>query len=75
MHATGAGLPDQLAFELGLGIDIVAVRGSGATTARVQLLRRAQAAPDYWDRKQLVIWCFAAQELTESDSWRIALVQ
>ena len=74
MHATGAGLPDQLAFELGLPIDLVAVRGSGATAARVNLLRRAQADPEYWSRKQLVIWCFAAREFTESDGWRIVPV-
>ena len=71
MHATGAGLPDQLAFELGLPLDLVAVRGSGATPARINLLRRAQADPEYWSRKQLVIWCFAARELTESDGWRL----
>ena len=71
MHATGAGLPDQLAFELGLPLDLVAVRGSGATPARVNLLRRAQADRSYWSRKRLVIWCFAARELTESDGWRL----
>jgi alginate O-acetyltransferase complex protein AlgJ len=75
MHATGAGLPDQLAFELGLGLDVVAVRGSGATPARVNLLRRAQSAPGYWDRKRLVIWCFAARELTESDGWRLVPIR
>ena len=71
MHATGAGLPDQLAYTLGLPVDLVAVRGSGATAARVNLLRRAQADPEYWSRKRLVIWCFAARELTESDGWRL----
>ena len=71
MHAAGAGLPDQLAFELGLPLDLVAIRGSGATAARVKLLRRAQADPEYWSRKRLVIWCFAARELTESDGWRL----
>ena len=70
MHSVGAGLPDQLAFQLGLPLDLVAVRGSGATPARVNLLRRAQADPGYWSRKRLVIWCFAARELTESDGWR-----
>ena len=71
MHATGAGLPDQLAFTLGLPVDLVGVRGSGATPARVNLLRRAQADSGYWQRKRLVIWCFAARELTESDGWRL----
>ncbi|MDO9542714.1 MAG: hypothetical protein Q7J98_10385 [Kiritimatiellia bacterium] len=66
----GAGLPDQLAFELGLPVDPVAVRGSGATPARVNLMRRAQQKKDYWINKKCVIWCFAAREFTESDGWR-----
>jgi len=70
MHARGAGLADQLAWELGFAIDLVGVRGSGATAARINLLRRAQATPEYWTHKRLVIWCFAARELTESDGWR-----
>lgn len=70
MHAEGAGLADQLAFELGFPVDLVGVRGSGATAARINLLRRAQADPDYWTHKKLVIWTFAAREFTESDGWR-----
>ena len=71
MHAVGAGLADQLAFELGLAVDLVAVRGAGSTAARLNLRRRAQSDPTYWDGKRLVIWCFAARELTESDGWRL----
>ena len=71
MHATGSGLADQLAFELGVPVDLVAVRGSGATPARVNLLRRTQRYPDYWSRKRVVIWCFAAREFTESDGWSL----
>ena len=71
MHATASGLADQLAFELGIAVELVAVRGSGATPARVNLLRRAQRDPDYWSGKRLVIWCFAARELTESDGWSL----
>ena len=70
MHAEGAGLADQLAFDLGFPVDLVGVRGSGATAARINLLRRAQADLDYWAKKKLVIWCFAAREFTESDGWR-----
>lgn len=70
MHAVDSGLADQLALELGLPVDLVAVRGSGATAARVNLFRRAQANPRYWDNKRLVIWCFAAREFTEADGWR-----
>ncbi len=71
MHAEGAGFADQLALELGFAVDLVGVRGSGATAARINLLRRARQTPDYWSNKKLVIWCFAARELTESDGWRI----
>ena len=68
MHAAGAGLADQLAFELGIPIDVVAVRGSGATPARVNLLRNARRQ-GYIENKKLVIWCFAAREFTEADGW------
>jgi alginate O-acetyltransferase complex protein AlgJ len=69
MHTSGAGLADQLAYELGFPVDLVAVRGAGATPARVNLLRRAQSDRRYWDGKRLVIWCFSAREFTESDGW------
>lgn len=70
MHAEGAGLADQLALEFGFAVDLVGVRGSGATAARINLLRRAQAKPEYWANKRIVIWVFAAREFTESDGWR-----
>jgi len=70
MHARDAGLPDQLALELGFPVDLAGVRGSGATPARVNLLRRAQKDPDYWKKKKLVIWCFASREFTQSDGWK-----
>jgi hypothetical protein len=70
MFARDAGLADQLALELGFSVDLVAVRGSGATPARINLLRRAQKNPDYWSGKKVVIWCFGAREFTESDGWR-----
>ncbi len=75
MHAVGAGLPDQLAFELGVPVDLVAVRGSASTAARVNLFRRAQRDPDYWSGKRLVIWCFAAREFTEGDGWPIVPIR
>lgn len=70
MQTRDAGLPDQLALELGFPVDLAAVRGSGATPARVNLLRRAQKDPNYWKKKKLVIWCFAAREFTQSDGWK-----
>ena len=74
MHARGAGLPDQLAAELGFAVDLIAVRGSGATPARVNLLRRARRDTGYLKTKKLVIWCFAAREFTESDGWAMVPV-
>ncbi len=62
MHATGAGLADQLALELGFAVDLVGVRGSGATPARINLARR----PGGLAGKKLVVWCFGARELSEA---------
>ncbi|HEY3964428.1 MAG TPA: hypothetical protein VGM05_07700 [Planctomycetaceae bacterium] len=65
--ARGAGLPDHLALRLGIAVDLIGVRGSGATTARIELLRRK----DNLEGKKLVIWCFSFREFTESPTgWR-----
>ena len=71
MHGRGAGLADQLAYELGRPVELIGVRGSGATPARVNLFRRAGRDPDYWEGKRAVVWVFAAREFTESDGWRL----
>ena len=70
MQAKGAGLADQLALELGFGVDVIAVRGSGATPARVNLSRRVRKESDYLGKKKLVIWCFTVREFTESSGWQ-----
>lgn len=70
MHTKGAGLADQLALELGFPIDLIGVRGSGATPARINLYRRGKKA-GYLDKKKAVVWCFSAREFTESDGWRL----
>jgi alginate O-acetyltransferase complex protein AlgJ len=75
MHARGAGLASQLAYELQLPIDLLAVRGSGATPARISLYRRAKADRDYLKRKKLIVWCFSAREFTESTGWRPLPIQ
>ena len=75
MHARGAGLADQLACELGFAVDLVAVRGSGATPARLNLFRRAQRDADYWEQKRVVVWCFSVREFTESDGWRVLPIE
>ncbi|MEX0887253.1 MAG: hypothetical protein WD009_12535 [Phycisphaeraceae bacterium] len=66
MHASGAGLVDHLAARLGLPLDLIAVRGSGATPSRLQLLRRR----DELAGKRVVIWCLSVREYTQGDGWR-----
>ena len=66
MHAEGAGLPDHLAHQLGFPVDVVAVRGSGATPSRLNLFRRR----DNLKGKRLVIWCLSVREFTEGQGWR-----
>ena len=74
MHAKGAGLADQLALELGFAVDLIGVRGSGATPARTNLYWRGKTA-GYLDKKKAVVWCFSAREFTESDGWRLVPVK
>ena len=70
MHAVDAGLADQLAADLGMPIDCLGVRGSGATPARLSLMRRARADAGYLPGKKVIVWCFTAREFTESQGWR-----
>jgi alginate O-acetyltransferase complex protein AlgJ len=71
MHGSGAGLADQLALELGFPVDVVGVRGSGATPARINLLRRK----DNLAGKKIVLWCFSEREFTEATGgWRLVPV-
>ncbi len=75
MYARGAGLSDQLAFSLAGPVDVIGVRGSGATPARLSLYRKVQRTGSYWSGKKVVIWCFAAREFTESDGWRVLPIE
>ncbi len=75
MYARGAGITDQLAFSLAMPIDVIGVRGSGATPARLSLYRKVQRSPDYWEGKKVVVWCFAAREFTETDGWRVLPIE
>ena len=70
MHAQGAGLPDHLAYRLGFHVDVVAVRGSGATPSRLNLFRRR----DKMRGKRVVIWCLSVREFTEGQGWRLVPV-
>ncbi len=70
MHATGAGFADELALRTGIVPDVMGVRGSGATPARINLLRKNNANPEYLKNKKVVIWLFSAREFTETTGWR-----
>lgn len=70
MHVQGAGLPDHLADQLGFRVDVVAVRGSGATPSRLNLFRRR----DKMRGKRVVVWCLSVREFTEGQGWRLVPV-
>ena len=65
--AEKSGLLDQLAYEIGFAPDLIGTRGSGATSVRISLYRRARKDPEYLAKKKMIVWCFAAREFTESD--------
>jgi hypothetical protein len=72
MYAAGAGLADQLAYELGFAPDLIGVRGSGSTASRVNVYRKAKNDPTYLSGKKAVIWCLTVREFTEStDGWKL----
>ena len=65
--AEKSGLLDQIAYEAGFAPDLIGTRGSGSTSVRISLYRRARKDPGYLARKKMIVWCFAAREFTESD--------
>lgn len=70
LHAKGAGLFDHLSAELGFPVDLLGVRGSGVTPARIKLFQRAKQDGSYLNGKKALIWCFAAREFTGSGGWK-----
>lgn len=70
MHAASAGLPEQVALALQYPVDVLAVRGSGATAARVSLARRVRSNPGWLKDKKAVVWCLGAREFTQADTWK-----
>ncbi|OGR17973.1 MAG: hypothetical protein A2X81_15150 [Desulfobacterales bacterium GWB2_56_26] len=70
LHAKGAGLFDHLSAELGFPVDLLGVRGSGVTPARIKLFQRVKQDGGYLSGKKALIWCFAAREFTGTGGWR-----
>ena len=62
-----SGLLDQVTYEVGFAPDLIGTRGSGSTSVRISLYRRARKDPGYLAKKKVIVWCFAAREFTESD--------
>ena len=70
---TDAGLADQLACELQVGVQAIAVNGGGASAARQRLFR--DLASGRWSLTQcrVVIWQFAERELSEGN-WPLLMI-
>ena len=66
MHCQGAGLLDQLQFELQSRVDHYGQKGSGTVQARKALYGKVRSAPGFWEGKKLVIWVFSCREFTQS---------
>ena len=69
MHTMSGGITDHLMGRLGIAIDRMASRASGAHTARVDIARRAVADKEMWGKKKVFIWCFSAREFSLG-TWR-----
>jgi len=70
LHSSGAGLLDQLSNKLGFAMDLIGVRGSGATPSRIKLYQRSRKDSSFLEKKKTIIWCLSARELTGSGGWR-----
>lgn len=70
LHSKGAGLFDHLSANLGFPVDLLGVRGSGATPGRIKLYQRSRKDPDYLDKKKIIVWGLSVRELTGIGGWR-----
>ena len=70
LHSSGAGLFDQLSADIKFPVDLLGVRGSGATPSRIKLYQRSRKDKLFLKKKRIVIWCLSARELTGSGGWR-----
>ena len=73
LFAEKAGIASLLAASLKMPIDVVGVRGSGATPARINLYRKSKQDAAYLQNKKTVVWCFAAREFTEASGWNASV--
>lgn len=64
-----AGIASLLSANIGQPVEVVGVRGSGATPSRINFFRKSKADKNYLKGKKVVVWCFAAREFTEATAW------
>ncbi|WP_106831682.1 alginate O-acetyltransferase AlgX-related protein [Parabacteroides pacaensis] len=69
LFAQNAGLASLLASQLKMPVDVMGVRGSGATPARINVYRRSKQEKEFLKQKKVVVWCFTAREFTEASGW------
>ncbi len=67
MLMEGAGIADRVAHELGMKVDLMAMRGSGSSVRR-ELARRFLTSDDE-QKKKVLVYIFAARAFTESRNW------
>ena len=53
--AEKSGLLDQIAYQTGFAPDLIGTRGSGSTSVRISLYRRARKDADYLSKKKIVV--------------------
>ena len=69
----GAGLAEQLSYELQRPVDRIAINAGGAWSARERLAAELRRGNDRLAGKRVVVYEFAARELTSGDWRRIDL--
>ena len=70
----GAGLAERLSYHLQQPVDTLARNDDGAFATRLLLSREVAREPDRLAGVQLVIWEFAARELSAGD-WRLVVME
>jgi len=70
MLASSTGLSDHLAASLGVLPSVVAVRGGGSTSSRVNLYRAASKDQSLLPSTKVVLWVLAARDLTQAQDWK-----
>ena len=66
---SGAGLPEHLAINLGMPLDVISINGGGATEVRKKLAQR-RGSTIKMKNKKIIIWAITSRDLFQSESQR-----